>query len=350
MTLDGHLIAGRGAFDLDCTLNAVPGSVVALLGPNGAGKTTVLRALAGLTPLSAGHLRLGERLLEDPRQQVRVTAQERRVGMVFQDRLLFPHLNVLDNVAFGPHHRGNSRRASRRTAREWLERTGLVEFASRRPHQLSGGQQQRVAITRALATAPDLLLLDEPLAAIDAAVVVELRRFLRQHISDFPGITVLVTHQSVDALVLADQVLVLDAGRTVQSGSPVEVARRPRTRHVAALMGLNLLRGQAEGGVIHLGEGHLAVGAGHAAGEVLVSFSPSAVTLHSHRPDSSARNTWPGRIDGIAPHGDAVRVHVSGPVPVLADVTPQALTALSLAEGDSVWVAVKAVEVCVYPA
>jgi len=350
VTLDGHLIARQGAFDLDCRLSAVAGTVVALLGSNGAGKTTVLRALAGLTPLSAGHLRLGERLLEDPKQHVRVAAQERRVGMVFQDRLLFPHLSVLDNVAFGAHHRGASRRASRRTAEEWLQRTGLVEFASRRPHQLSGGQQQRVAITRALATEPDLLLLDEPLAAIDAAAVVELRRFLRQHISDFPGITVLVTHQSVDAFVLADQVLVLDAGHTVQSGSPVEVARRPRTSHVAALMGLNLLRGRAEDGLVHLGEGHLAVGAVHAAGEVFVSFSPTAVTLHSRRPASSARNAWPGRIDGIAPHGDAVRVNVEGPVPVLADVTPQALTALSLADGDDVWVAVKAVEVSVYPA
>lgn len=350
MRLDGRLMTRQGSFSLDCTLTASPGSVVALLGPNGAGKTTVLRALAGLVPLTGGHLRLGDQLLEDPAQRRRVSVQERRVGMVFQDRLLFPHLNVIDNVAFGVRQRGVSRGTARRVSGEWLERTGLTDFASRRPDQLSGGQQQRVAITRALAAAPNLLLLDEPFATIDAAAVVELRRFLRRHISDFAGISVLVTHQSLDALVLADQVVVLESGRTVQAGTPQGVARQPRSSHVATLMGLNLLRGHADGHVVALGERHHVVTARPAEGDVFVSFLPAAVTLHTTRPHASARNVWPGRVCGIAPHGDVVRVHVAGPVPIISDVTPDALAALSLTEGEPVWAAVNAVDVAVYPA
>jgi molybdate transport system ATP-binding protein len=211
-------------------------------------------------------------------------------------------------------------------------------------------QQQRVAITRALASEPELLLLDEPMAAVDAAATTELRQFLRRHLARFAGPTVLVTHEPLDALVLCDQVVVLDAGRAVQTGPPAEVTRRPRSPHVAALMGLNLLRGHADGEVVQLPGGQRLVLAHALHGDVFASFRPSAVTVHPTPPYASARNVWPGRIAGVTPHGDVVRLHIDGPVPLVADITQQAMADLRLGQGQPMWAAVKAVEVAAYPA
>ncbi len=161
--LDARLVVDRGTFHLDVALTAAPGDVVALLGPNGAGKTTALRALAGLVPLADGHLRLDGVALD------RTPPESRPVGVVFQDYLLFPHLTALDNVAFGPRCRGASKAESRARAAAWLDRMGLADHAGAKPRRLSGGQAQRVALARALATNPRLLLLDEPLAALDDA-------------------------------------------------------------------------------------------------------------------------------------------------------------------------------------
>lgn len=348
--LDAHVVTARGSFELDTRLRAEAGQVVALLGPNGAGKSTVLRCLGGLTPLHAGHVRLGDTMLDEPASGTRVQAAARRVGMVFQEGMLFPHLSARDNIAFGPRHRGLSRARARRCADEWLKRTGLVEYADRRPHQLSGGQRQRVAITRALATDPLLLLLDEPLSSLDVSAAVSVRTFLRRHLAAVQAATVLVTHQAIDALVLADHVVVVEDGRAVQSGAPAAVAREPRSDHVASLMGLNLLRGDAGDGGIRLADGALLIAASPERGEVFASFAPNTVTLHGARPRTSARNVWQLEVDGIAPHGDALRVHLAGAVPLLADITPGALADLGLAEGDPVWASVKATEIAVYPA
>jgi molybdate transport system ATP-binding protein len=348
--LDADISLGRPGFDLRAALRVEPGQVVALLGPNGAGKSTVLRCLAGLSPLDAGHVRLGQRLLESPAAGIRVRVADRRIGTVFQDGMLFPHLSVRDNVAFGPRHQGSGRRAARAVADGWLERTGLTELADRRPHQLSGGQRQRVAITRTLATEPQLLLLDEPLSSLDSTAVVSVRSFLRRHLPDVRGGTVLVTHQAVDALVLADAVAVLERGVVVQTGLPEEVARRPRSDHVAALMGLNLVRGDADDRGIRLPGGARLVVTGSHSGPVLGSFSPTAVSLYAQRPSTSARNVWPLAVDGITPHGDVLRVHLTGAVQMIADVTAAALAELRIAEGDSVWASVKATEIAVYPA
>ncbi|MDQ3627412.1 MAG: ABC transporter ATP-binding protein [Actinomycetota bacterium] len=348
--LNAHLVTSLAGFDLDARLQAEPGQVVALLGPNGAGKSTALRCLAGLAPLLAGHVRLGDTVLEDPSQGIRVQAAARRVGMVFQDGMLFPHLSARDNIAFGPRHRGLSRTRSRQRAQEWLERTGLVEYAERTPRQLSGGQRQRIAITRALAADPALLLLDEPLSSLDVSAAVSVRTFLRRHLAAVQVATVLVTHQAIDALVLADHVVVIEDGQVAQSGTPAEVAREPRSDHVASLMGLNLLRGAAEDDEIRLDSGGLLVAVCAQRGQVFASFAPNAVTLHHDRPRTSARNVWELEVDGIAPHGDALRVHLTGAVPLLADITPSALADLELADGDRVWASVKATEVAVYPA
>jgi molybdopterin-binding protein len=333
-------------------LSVEPGQVAALLGPNGAGKTTVLRALAGLLPLREGRVVLDGRVLEDTARRVRLAAERRPVGMVFQDYLLFPHLSVLENVAFGPRARGVRRSAARRTARSWLERLSLSGFADAGPRTLSGGQQQRVALARALATGPRLLLLDEPLAALDISIRAEVRRDLRRHLREFAGVNLLVTHDPLEAIALADRLIVIERGRIVQTGTPAEVAERPRSAYVADLVGVNLLRGQGAGDAIELADGgHVeAVGAG--TGEVFAVIPPSTISLWRSRPDGSPRNVWRGRAAGLDLLGDRVRVRVDGPPQptLVAEVTPAAVAELGLAEGSEVWVSVKATEVRVYPA
>lgn len=306
---------------LDTKLTAEPGDVVAVVGPNGAGKSTLVHALAGLVP-AAGHAVLdGVDLLARP-------PQDRRVGVVFQDQRLFPHLSALDNVAFGLRSRGAPRAQARAAAREWLERLGVGELIDRKPGRLSGGQAQRVAIARALVTSPDLLLLDEPFAGLDVGVAATLRIELGRHLDEYPGITVLVTHDALDALTLATSVAVVDRGRVVQRGSPAEVAARPRTEHVARLVGLNVIR----------------------EGDRLRAFSPAAVTVSLHPPDDSARNRWQGVVRGAAPHGDAIRLEVGDEPALIADVTPAASRELALVPGQQVWLSVKETAVTTYDA
>ncbi|RAY16398.1 ABC transporter ATP-binding protein [Actinomadura craniellae] len=345
--LDARLVVHResraGRFALDLALAAAPGEVVALLGPNGAGKTTALRALAGLERLTAGHVRLGGTALHP------LPVEARPVGMVFQDYLLFPHLSALENVAFGPRCRGVGRREARRRAAALLDRVGLAEYAAVRPRALSGGQAQRVALARALAAEPGLLLLDEPLAALDAHTRLEIRSGLRRHLADFDGVTVLVTHDPLDAMTLADRLVVLEEGVLVQEGSPAEVARRPRTGYVARLVGLNLYRGTARGHTVTVERAELDA-AEALDGEVFVVFAPAAVALYRSRPHGSPRNVWNTTIAGIERQGDRVRVRLGGPLPAAADVTPAAVAELGLAEGVAVWAAVKATETHAYPA
>ncbi|OLT22740.1 ABC transporter ATP-binding protein [Actinomadura sp. CNU-125] len=344
--LDARVAVRRGGFVLDLPLTAGPGEVVALLGPNGAGKSTALRALAGLVPTSGGHLRLDGADLRP------LPPERRRIGMVFQDYLLFPHLGALDNVAFGPRCQGVRRREARRIAAGWLERVGLAEYASAKPRELSGGQAQRVALARALAVRPGLLLLDEPLAALDAHTRMEIRAALRRHLAGFEGAAVLVTHDPLDAMVLADRIVVVEDGRPVQEGEPAEVARRPRTDYVARLVGLNLYRGRAGGGRVVLGEGsHTLDTVDSLEGEVFLAFAPSAVALYRTRPDGSPRNLWHARVGTIERHGDRVRVRLEGEsITALADVTAAAVAELHLSEGSPIWAAVKATETHVYPA
>ena len=342
--LRAHLVVQRPRFVLDVHLDVAPGQVVALLGPNGAGKSTALQALAGLVPLTAGTLHLGARCLDDPATGALVPTAQRSIGMVFQDYLLFPHLSAAQNVAFGLRATGTPRRRAREQAHAWLERMGLAELADVRPRALSGGQAQRVALARALATGPELLLLDEPLAALDAGTRMQVRADLRRHLADFAGCALLVTHDPLDAMVLADRLVVVEQGRVVQVGSPAEVARAPRTDYVARLVGLNLYRGTASHGHVRLHDGGELATAGTCDGEVLVTARPAAVGLHRKRPEGSARNTWPGRVTSMEQHADAVRVEVDGPPRVLADVTTAAVAELELSAGAAVWVSVKATE------
>ncbi|WP_328655821.1 ABC transporter ATP-binding protein [Streptomyces sp. NBC_00334] len=342
--LDARLVVERGAFRLDVALAAAPGDVVALLGPNGAGKTTALRALAGLVPLSDGHLRL------DGAELDRTPPESRPVGVVFQDYLLFPHLTALDNVAFGPRCRGATKTEARAQAATWLERLGLAEHAAARPLRLSGGQAQRVALARALATHPRLLLLDEPLAALDARTRLDVRAQLRHHLADFEAVAVLVTHDPLDAMVLADHLVVVEDGHVVQEGAPSHIARRPRTDYIAHLVGLNLYRGQAEGHTVRIDDGPVITTTEELAGPAFVAFPPSAVTLYRDRPTgSSARNLWHCEVAGLETHGDRIRADLTGELPLAADLTTLAAADLDLRPGAAVWATVKATQTHAYP-
>jgi molybdate transport system ATP-binding protein len=348
--LDAHLVVDRGTFRLDVPLRIAAGEVVALLGPNGAGKTTALRALAGLQPLSAGHITLGGRDLDHPDRRVWTPTERRPIGVVFQDYLLFPHLTALDNIAFGPRRHGVDRVTARRQAADWLDRVGLAEHARRKPRQLSGGQAQRVALARALAVHPMLLLLDEPLAALDARTRLDTRAALQRHLSDHEGATLLVTHDPLDALVLADRLVIIEDGVVVQDGDAATITAQPRTDYVARLVGLNLYRGVASGHTVRVGAGLTLTVADSLDGDAFVAFPPSALALHPERPDGSPRNAWPATVTGLQRHGDNLRVQLEGPIVAAADVTPAAAAQLRLTPGQSVWAAVKAAETRAYPA
>ena len=348
--LDARIVVDRGGFRLDATLRVATGEVVALLGPNGAGKTTALRALAGLLPLTSGYVRLGGRTVDQPDTGVWVPTERRAVGVVFQDYLLFPHLSALENVAFGPRCRGVPRREARAQAAAWLDRVALTPYLRHKPRQLSGGQSQRVALARALAVEPTLLLLDEPLSALDAGTRMDTRAQLRQHLVGHPGGTLLVTHDPLDALVLAHRLVVIEAGRIVQEGDAATITARPQTDYVARLVGLNLYRGTADGHQVVLDNGYKLMVDDQQRGPVLVAFRPSAVALHQYPPEGSPRNTWQATVAGIQHHGDSLRVELDGPIRAAADITPDAVVQLRLAPGEQVWAAVKATEIRSYPA
>jgi molybdate transport system ATP-binding protein len=352
MTLEASVKLRLGALDLDLDLSVGADQVVAVLGPNGAGKTTLLRALAGLLPLDEGRAVLDGDVLEDAATGVRRPPEDRPVAVVFQDYLLFPHLSALENVAFGLRCRGVARTEARGRARRWLEGLGLADRADARPGELSGGQAQRVALARALATEPRLLLLDEPLSALDVSTRVAVRRDLRRHLASFPGIRLIVTHDPLEAMALADVLVVLEEGRLVQTGTPAEVSARPRSRYVADLVGVNLWRGRAADDhvVLEAGGTLQAPDAGGYEGEVFALVHPRAVSLHRRPPEGTPRNVWEGVAEGLDLEGDRVRVRVSGRLGIVAEVTPAAVAELALADGGRVWVSVKATEVAVYPA
>ena len=354
MTLAGHVHVESGTFALDLDIGVDAGETVAIVGPNGAGKTTLVRALAGLRALSAGRIEIDGLVLDDPAAGIYLPPERRPIGMVFQEHRLFPHLSSLDNVAFGLRSRGMGRASAREEARVWLERVGLGPHAGARPVELSGGQAQRVALARALAIDPSVLLLDEPLAALDAATRSEVRRELRAHLATFPGMRLLVTHDPVDAAVLADRMLVIEGGRLVQSGTPAQVTARPRSPWAAEFAGTNLLVGTCSTGdrnaIVIEGGGIVVTAEPAPVGRVFVVVAPRAVSVHRLEPEGSPRNAWPARVRTLEPLGERVRVRVDGHPSIVSEVTSAAARALDLAEGVEVWVAVKATEVQVFAA
>jgi molybdate transport system ATP-binding protein len=348
MSLSASIGVRRGNLEVAVDLEVTHGEVVAVLGPNGAGKSSLLRVLAGLLAPDRGHVVVDGVTWDDVAAGTHVAAHRRSVGMVFQDALLFPHLSVTENVAFGLRARRVRRDEARAAAGDWLARVGLDGLGERRPGELSGGQAQRVALARALVGEPALLLLDEPLSALDARTRLTVRAELRRHLQEFAGSTVLVTHDPIDAMALAGRVVVVEEGRVVQAGAPGEISRRPRTDYVARLVGLALLPGTAAGTTVTLDDGGAVAVAEAATGPVFVAIRPEAVALYPDRPNGSPRNVWPATIAGATPHGATVRCELAGQVPLIADVTATAFAELGLAPGVPVWAAVKASEVAVY--
>ena len=348
LALGGEVQAGELRLAVDIAVEA--GETVAVLGPNGAGKTTLLRTLCGLRPLASGRLVLDGRVLDEPDRGTFVPTQERSIGVVFQDLLLFPALDAADNVAFGMRATGVGRREARTQAIAWLDRLGLADRAAAAVGDLSGGEAQRVALARALAPKPRALLLDEPLASLDAEVRGTVRRQLREHLSVHEGPCVLVTHDPLDAAVLADRVVVLEHGHVTASGGLVDLVARPRTAWAAELGGTNLLPGRAQGIHLDLSAGGTIIAAeAPGDGPVLVAIRPAAVSVHLRRPEGSPRNVWEGTVTAIEGFGERIRIQVAGPVPLVAEVTTSAVTDLRLEPGTSVWLSVKATEVQAYP-
>ncbi|WP_327323388.1 ABC transporter permease [Streptomyces sp. NBC_01210] len=325
------------------TLDAEPGTTIAVVGPNGAGKTTLLRALLGLTPRAHAALRLGDTDVGE------LPPHRRGVAWVPQDGALFPHLTALANTAYGLRAHGVPRAEARRAAQQWLDRLGVGHLAHRKPAQVSGGQAQRVALARALAARPRLLLLDEPLAALDQTTRAQVRHTLRTHLDGFGGVCLIVTHDPVEALSLADRVLVLDEGRALQDAPPTEVTRHPRSPWVARMLGRNAWPGIATADGLALSGGGLLVVADPvpAGTEALAIIAPEAVSVHRDRPGGSPRNVWPGTVREITATGSRLRILVtSDQAPdLVAEITPPAAAELGLADGTSVWTSVKATEV-----
>ena len=355
--LEVDVQVSRGTFRLEVAMTVAPGEVLGVLGPNGAGKTTLLRVLAGLAAATEGAVRLGDTVLDDPAMGVFVPAEHRPVGLVFQNYRLFPHLSVRDNVAFAARARGTGRADARRHADRFLRQLGLVSLATHKPAELSGGQAQRVALARAMAADPAMLLLDEPLSALDARTRLEIRTELRRHLEDFGGPVLLVTHDPLEAMVMTDRLLVIEDGRVVQQGTPAQVARRPATQYVARLLGLNFYRGilASTDGTVDLAAGGTLVATPPGSTPrvntmVLVAVRPSAISVHTERPGhGSPRNVWAGTITGLEMLADRVRAQVDGRPSALVDLTPAAVADLGLRPGLSVWLSAKATEVDVYP-
>lgn len=345
-----HLEAAVAARDVDLALDVGDGETVAILGPNGSGKSTLLSVIAGILSPDTGHATLGGTTLFDIADDSWLPPHERGIALLAQDPLLFPHLDALDNVAFGPRSTGASRARSRDLARGWLEEVDAGELADRKPSGLSGGQAQRIAIARALAAEPRLLLLDEPMAALDITVVPAMRQTLRRVLDGRSAI--IVTHDVLDALLLADRVLVMESGRIVEHGPTKDVLARPRSTFGARIAGLNLARGVAEAGAVRTSGGLVVAGLQDdlpvAEGEPAVAvFSPSAVSVHREHPSGSPRNVFTASVRELEPRGSQVRIQTDE---LSADVTVAAVAELDLLPGADVFLSVKASEVAIYRA
>ena len=345
-------MAGRG-FDVSLTVG--PGETVAVMGPNGAGKSTLLNVIAGLLQPDSGRSELDGRTLFDLADgQSRWSAPHRRgTALLAQEPLLFPHLSVLENVAFGPRSAGAAKRASTASALHWLGEVEATDLQSRRPAELSGGQAQRVAVARALAADPGLLLLDEPMAALDIHAAPLLRRLLKRVLADRRAIV--ITHDPLDALMLADRVVILENGRISEDGPARDVLQRPRSRFAAGLAGLNFVTGQITGhglkaGALNLYGQHDDLPGPLPTGQPGVAvFPPSADSVFLTEAHGSPRNSFAVAITDLEPHGDGIRVRAGKGGLLSADITTAAAADLGLTPGMQVYFVVKAGAVAIYP-
>ncbi len=364
------LIVRRGSFVLDIELQLEPGEVVALLGPNGTGKSTLLGALAGLIRPASGRIAVFGRTItsraRSDSRDIAVPPERRSIGLLGQQALLFPHLSVLDNVAFGPEAQGVRRKDALREAHGWLEAVGLGGFAQRKPAALSGGEQQRVALARALAARPQVLLLDEPMAALDVQTASLIRELLRERLADSGIATIVVTHDVLDAIVLAERVVIMQDGRLVDDGPKERVLGLPRNQFIAALAGVNLVGGVADAdGAVCLEDGRRFVGCGDSGrasvpgANVSAVFRPSAVKVWRGQPAAmghvgtepdgeSMVNTWEATIAALEPSSGGIRIRTGGDAEIVAEVSPYEIAALGLAVGQRVWLSIDPAELSIH--
>ena len=344
-------MAGRG---FDVALTVGPRETVAVMGPNGAGKSTLLAVIAGLLRPDNGRAELNGRTLFDlsPGRSSWTPPHHRGTALLAQEPLLFPHLNTLENVAFGPRSAGVAKHQARADAVRWLAEVEAQELHDRRPAALSGGQAQRVAVARALAADPGLLLLDEPMAALDIHSAPLLRRLLKRVLADRPAI--IITHDVLDALMLADRVVILEGGRISEEGPTREVLERPRSTFAAGLAGLNLIPGTLTRDGLTTTGGQTVAGhiedpspAGEGERAAVAVFPPSAVSVFLDGAHGSPRNYFEVTITDLEPHGDLIRVRAGS---LAADITPAASADLGLVPGLPVHFVVKAMAVAIYPA
>lgn len=365
-------LAARG---VDLRLEVAAGETVAVVGPNGAGKSTLLDTIAGVTRPDSGRCELDGTVLFDlpatgplatgapaprahtPRSNTAgplarwLPPHRRGISLLAQEALLFPHLTVLENVAFGPRSSGSSRQAARDIARQWLREVDADDLAHRHPAELSGGQAQRIAVARALATDPALLLLDEPLAALDVAVAPAIRRMLRRVLADRSA--VVITHDVLDAYTLADRVVVVEGGHIVDEGTPADVFDRPRTPFAAELSGVNLLTGTREGDRFVIGHRAGPPDAipledwpdGSVGVPLSLAVRPAAVSVSAGRPTERTPCLRARMLD-LEPRGDFVRVRSAL---LAADVSPGEAAELDADVGTDLWFSFPTGAAVVYP-
>jgi molybdate transport system ATP-binding protein len=354
MSLEMEVGLERDGFHLEARLSVPAGRTVALLGPNGAGKSTLVGVLAGLVTPRTGVVALDGEILDDPATGSHVPAERRPVGIMFQDLLLFPHLSAVENVAFPLRARGAGRAESQRRAVEWLDRMGVASVAQARPSTLSGGEAQRVALARALVQEPRLLVLDEPLSALDVRARGVIRSLVRSTLEGFDGVRVVVTHDPVDAMTLTDRLVLMENGRITQEGTPEQIRTGPRTHYAAELVGVNLFAGRLvpleEGaGRLETSEGDVVVAWPHGVDGplegVIGLVRPADVSLFRARPEGSARNVVRGVVASLVPDGERIRVRIEGFPALVAEVTRGSAARLGLSEGTAIWASFKAVEV-----
>ena len=345
------MVAARA---LDVRFSVAAGEVLAVLGPNGAGKSTTVAVIAGLLQADEAVVRVGRRTLTNTGDGVFVPTHDRRIGVLLQDPLLFPHMSVIGNVEFAA-RRHADRSAARQCAQRWLIEVGAQDLADRTPAELSGGQAQRVALARAMAAEPDVLLLDEPLAGLDVAAAAATRPVLRRMLTGDSRAALLITHDLLDVLTLADRVLVMEDGKVAEVGPVAQVLAAPRSGFGARIAGVNLIRGVVvEPGVLGTQPGsglpgltwHGIPAADLEMGQDAAAvFSPAAVAVFREQPHGSPRNSVRVRIAGLEITGATVRVRAEeqadGAPGLSADVTPDAVAELGLQAGERVWFSVK---------
>jgi molybdate transport system ATP-binding protein len=353
--LELRVASRRGGFELDLALEAHAGGTTVIVGESGAGKTSVLRLAAGLDRPVAGRVALDGEVYTDTAAGIHVPPWRRSVGYVSQDYALFPHLSVADNVAFGLRAAAVPRGEIQTRVARVLERTEVAALAGRKPSTLSGGQQQRVALARALVLAPRLLLLDEPLAALDLQTRRQVRGELRRLLREVETTTLYVTHSPMEALLFGDRIVVLEAGRISQAGDRDDLLRHPRTRYVAELVGTNFFAGRAAAtgaaATVRTADGDLAISRAEDPADLFVTVDPRDITLHTRRPEGSAQNVFTGPILELAPEppgGERVRVALGTRPPLVAEVTREAVASLGLAEGITVHASFKATGIRAY--